>query len=104
VHPLFGRRLTRPVYFIPRGDGPPAIPDSAQWVVVERAYNVIWGSPKMKTVADAWATFDTNKPGPSETRVTDYLKRDPRWRLVGEDRKRNQAVFRRVSASSGPAR
>jgi len=104
VHPLFGRRLTRPVYFIPRGDGPPVIPDAAQWVVVERAYNVIWGSPKMKTVADAWATFDTNKPGPSETRVTDDLKRDPRWRLIGEDRKRNQAIFRRVSVSSGPAR
>lgn len=98
VHPLFGRRLTRPVFFIPQTGGPPLIPGDAQWVVVERAYAVIWGSPRMKSVADAWAMFDTNRPSPAQTRVTDYLKRDPSWKLIGEDRKRNQAIFRRVSS------
>jgi hypothetical protein len=58
----------------------------------------------MKTLADTWQTFDSNKPGPDDTRVTDSLKHDPRFVLVGEDRKRNQAIFRRVNASSVPER
>jgi hypothetical protein len=96
IHPAFGAGLSRPIYFIPPGEGAPRIPERADWVVVERAFQTTWGNPQMKTLASAREMFGTRKPGKDETRVTDALKRDPRFALVYEDRKRNQAVFQRI--------
>jgi hypothetical protein len=96
VHPLFGPELSRPVYFIPPGPGPVRLPRATEWVVVERAYSVIWGDGGIKTVADAQRLFHRNRPSAAELRVVNALKNDPNFKLVSIDRLRNQAVFRRV--------
>ncbi|HEX2120964.1 MAG TPA: hypothetical protein VHL59_04910 [Thermoanaerobaculia bacterium] len=96
IHPLFGKDLTRPVYFIRRENGPLSIPATADWVVVERAFNVVWRDPRMRSLADARTYFLRNVPSADETRVADALRRDPRFRLVWEEPRRNQAVFRRI--------
>jgi len=95
IQPVFGAQLSRPVYFIKPGSGPPRIPPQVKWVVIERAYNVVWGHPDLKTLADARRLFHRNKPQPEELRVYDALIRDPRFELVWDERGRNQAVFRR---------
>lgn len=97
IHPIFGPDLTRPVYFIPPGPGPVRIPSTVHWVVVERAYAVIWQHGAMKTLADARRYFHRNEPSEAELRVVEALRRDPRFRLVWEDPRRNQAIFRRVA-------
>lgn len=96
IHPAFGPRLTRPVVFVPPGPGPVEIPDRADWVVVERAYSVIWGDKNMKSLADAQQLFHSNRPSEEELRVVKALSRDPRFELVWTEPRRNQAVFRRV--------
>jgi hypothetical protein len=96
VHPIFGSRLTRPVYFIPATTGPVRIPRAAKWVVVERAYGVVWRHKEMKTLADARTYFLRNKPSRDDLRVIRALRRDRRFRLVWEDRRRVQAIFERV--------
>ena len=95
IHPIFGEHLTRPVYFIKPGDGPVRIPPQTKWVVVERAYSVIWGHDNLRTLAGARQLFGRNKPKPEELRVYEALRRDPRFQLVWEQADRNQSVFRR---------
>lgn len=96
IHPIFGAQLARPVYFIPAGDGPVQIPADTDWVVVERAYDVIWGNQNMKTLADTRRLFHQNAPGPAELRVVRALSQDPNFRKVWSDPRRNQAIFKRV--------
>jgi hypothetical protein len=96
IHPLFGRDLTRPVYFIRPGPGPVRFPRETKWVVVERAFAVIWGSSKMKSAGDAGRFFHQHTPTQEELRVVNALMKDPRFKLVWADRRRNQAIFQRV--------
>ena len=96
VHPLFGAALSRDVRFIPETKTL-KIPADADWVVVERAYQTIWGSPDLETLGSARKHFGKGGRGnPAQYRVARALFNDPRYVLVYALPARNQFVFRRV--------
>lgn len=95
VHPLFGAALSRDVRFIPEAKTL-KIPADADWVVVERAYQTIWGSPDLKTLGNARKQFGKGGRNPAQYRVARALYNDPRYVLVYARPSRNQFVFRRV--------
>jgi hypothetical protein len=96
IHPAFGARLTRPVFFIPPGEGPPVIPEDAQWVVIDRGWGIIWEAPGLEDLSQAERLLLRGQPTADELRVRRFLMRDPRFKLVYVRLGTNQLVFRRV--------
>jgi hypothetical protein len=96
IHPAFGAHLSRPVVFIPQGEGPPQIPDDAKWVVIDRSWGIIWGIKGFDDLSQARDRLGSGTPSASELRVRRYLVRDPRFELVYVLLGQNQLVFRRV--------
>lgn len=94
IYPLYGPGLTRRVRFIAE-NGPVTIGDDVDWVVVERAYETIWGSAKMSSLGTARKYFGTALPDQDGLRLVRALIRDPRFELVHAEPRRNQFVFRR---------
>ncbi len=95
VYPAFGAKLTRPVYFIPPGDGPPRIPDDAKWVIVDRGFSIIWEAEGMTDLSVAPGLLQRGHPRAEDLRVRRALLQDPRFELVYVRRGLNQLVFRR---------
>lgn len=95
IHPAFGRNLRRPVVFTKRGDGPPVIPDSARWVVVDRSFPVIWQHKDFRDISQWRKYLGRGRPAPEDMRVIRYLLDDPRFELVGGRVRMGEAVFRR---------
>jgi hypothetical protein len=96
IQPVFGPKLSRPVYFIPPGDGPPVIPDDAKWVVIDRSFNIVWGSPAYKDLSQTATFMHTGVPTPEDLRVRRALLRDKRFKLVYFRKGANQLIFQRV--------
>lgn len=96
VYPAFGARLTRPVFFIPPGSGPPEIPNDAKWVAIDRSWGVIWAVPGLDDLSQADDLLANGSPSPDELRVREYLLRDPRFKLEYARWGANQLLFRRV--------
>lgn len=96
IHPVFGAKLTRPVFFIPPGDGPPVIPDDAKWVMVDRSFSIVWEAPGLDDLSDARGRLLGGSPRPEELRVRRALLRDPRFRLAYVALGKNQVVFQRI--------
>jgi hypothetical protein len=96
IHPAFGAQLSRPVDFIPPGDGPPLIRDDAQWVVIDRAWNMIWEHPDFRDLSQARDFLVRGSTAPADERTMRYLRGDSRFRLVFYNPKTYQAVFQRV--------
>lgn len=96
IYPAFGARLTRPVYFIPSGTGPVAIPDDAKWVVIDRAWGIFWGAGEELDLSDARRFLMRGQPTPDELRVRRQLLRDQRFHIAYLQRGTNQVVFERV--------
>ncbi|HEU4888926.1 MAG TPA: hypothetical protein VFV49_13650 [Thermoanaerobaculia bacterium] len=94
LYPVFGAKLSRPVYFIPPGKGPPVIPDDAQWVVIDRGWGIIWGASGFDDLSDFQQLLG-GKPSEDDLRVRRALLRDPRFKLVAVRRGMNQLVFKR---------
>lgn len=95
LHPVFGAKLTRPVYFIPPGEGPPVIPDDAKWVVIDRSWAIIWDVPGLDDLSDVRQYLMRGTPSKDDLRVRRALLRDPRFQLVYARRGMNQLVFQR---------
>ena len=95
IHPAFGRDLSRPVAFLEPGEGPPAIPPAAKWVVCDRAWHIIWQHPGFTDVSQWRTQLVAGRPTADDLRVVAYLRRDPRFELVFYNPMLNQAVFRR---------
>ncbi len=93
LHPAFGRELTRKLVVIPQ-DG--AIPDEADWVVVDRAWSIIWGHPDLRDLSQTRYLLGRGWPLPEDLRVVHALRRDERFETVFYNPRINQAVFRRV--------
>jgi hypothetical protein len=91
----FGRGLTRDVMFVPPGAGPPVIPRDAQWLVVDRAWSVVFGDPAFRDLTQASRYFRRGTPVADDLRVLRYALHDPQWELVYLDRASLQAVFKR---------
>ncbi len=96
IHPAFGAELSRPVDFIPPGDGPPLIADDAKWVVIDRGWNIVWQHPQFRDLSQARSFLVRGKPSAADTRVLRYLRADSRFRLVFYNPVWNQAVFQRI--------
>jgi hypothetical protein len=94
VYQAYGPKLTRTVMFLPRTDGPVPIPPDADWVVVDRAFNVLFGHPDF-TDCSRWDLFGHGRSTPDETKVLRQLGADPSWVLLSYKPEWNQAVFRR---------
>jgi hypothetical protein len=94
IYPALGERHARRLEFIPHGTT--RIPDDAQWVMVDRTWNLIWRSPAMTDLSKAFDAMFAGYPTEEDTRVIRALGRDPHWQLVYYRPRLNQAVFRRV--------
>lgn len=96
IQPLFGRELSRPVYFIPHGEGAPVIPSAADWVVIDRSWGVAWEKPGFTDLSQADEALRRGEPRPEELRVRRALAGDPRFRQEYVRLGWNQVVYRRV--------
>jgi hypothetical protein len=96
IHPAFGAALTRPVDFIPHGQGPPLIRADTDWVVIDRGWNILWEHPQFHDLSQARSFITRGKPTADDTRVLRYLRGDNRFRLVFYNPVWNQAVFQRI--------
>ena len=96
IHPAFGAELSRPVDFIPQGDGPPLIRNDAGWVVIDRGWKILWEHPQFRDLSQARDFLVRGKPAAEDTRVLRYLRGDRRFRLVFYNPVWNQAVFQRI--------
>jgi hypothetical protein len=90
TYPAFGAHLTRRVVTIRDG----IVPPDAQWVVIDHAYNRLWGN--IADMGKFWTAVGRAKPPQSEERLLLELERDPRFAEVFYDPRVNQAVFRRI--------
>jgi len=97
IHPAFGAQLTRPVYFIPPGDGAPVIPNDAKWVVIDRGWSIIWEASGLDDLSQADKLVTRGTPTPDDLRVARAVLRDPHFKLVFMHRGANQLVFHRVA-------
>lgn len=96
IHPAFGADLSRPVTFITAETDPHTIAGDVKWVVIDRAYNIVWGHPAFHDLSEARKYLLRGTPKPDDTRVFDALRRDNRFQLVYYNPRMMQAVFRRV--------
>lgn len=95
IYPAYGEKLTRKIVYVPEGDGPPIIPDDAQWVIVDRSWEKTWNHPDWKDVSTL-AYLLKGTPPPADKRVFNHLKKDPRFVLVYRNITFNQVVFLRA--------
>jgi hypothetical protein len=88
-----GEFLTRKIEIIPAGAV--RIPDDAQWVMVDKSWNAVWGSPALTDLGKFRGNIEHGVPSTDDTRVIRALAHDARFVLVYYDARHNQAVFRR---------
>ena len=96
IQPVFGAGLTRPVIFIPPGDGPPVIPKEAQWVAIDRSWSIIWEASGLRDLSQAEGMISHGTPSEDDLRVARAVVADPHFKLVYAQIGRNQLVFRRI--------
>jgi len=106
IYLTFGPTLQRQVSFIPPGSGAVQIDPDAQWVVVDRAWNVIWGHRDFRDLGEASRYIGHGAPTADDLRVVRALLHDPRFEVVYLDAAAVQAVFKRAAAArfAAPAR
>jgi hypothetical protein len=93
LYPAYGEELSRDVAFIA---APSQIRPIAQWVIVDRADNVFWHHSGFKSAADWSRYWGRGTPSAADLAVVEALRHDPRFQLVFEEPRLNQAVFRRI--------
>jgi hypothetical protein len=93
IQPAFGAQLTRPVDLVPAGG--PIAPD-VKWVVIDRAYRIVWGHPEFRDLSQASRYLLRGQPSADDLRLFNQLRSDTRFRLVFYNPRMLQAVFRRV--------
>lgn len=96
IYPAFGARLTRAVELIPEGSGAVVIGPDVKWVVVDRAYQIVWGHPQFNDLSEAPTYLLRGKPRELDLRVFNAMAADRHFQLVFYNQKLLQAVFRRV--------
>lgn len=95
IQPAFGAKLTRPVHLMRTGASIADVPADADWVVVDRAYDVVWGHPDFRDLSQVRRyLLRGRQPGGFE--LAEALRRDRRFKAVFYNARRNQAVFRRL--------
>ena len=100
VYPAYGEQLTREVVFVPNAA---AIPQDADWVIVDRSWSSAWGHPLLTDMGRFWKYRGRGTPRPEDLALYDALRVDPRFALIYRDDSTNQAVFwRRVPGQPEP--
>ncbi len=102
VYPAYGRGWTRRVEFLKPAAGDVAIPESADWVAIDRSWNVFFGHPGFADMSQ-WALIGKGVPTDGDVKVYRQLARDPSFDLVYDDRQENQALFHRKRKPQAPA-
>ena len=93
IYLAMGEYHTRRLEFLKAGAV--QIPSDAQWVMVDRTWNLIWGDPRLTDMSQAFAAMFAWKPTVEDTRVIRALWNDPHWKLVYYRPRLNQAIFQR---------
>lgn len=101
IHPAYGAELTRSVVLLPSDASGGDVPQSAQWVIVDRSWNAMWGHPELTHMGRFWHYIGRGSPTDEDLRVYRDLLEDPRFRLVYRSGRINQAVFWRIGSTSG---
>jgi len=91
VYPAMGEWHSRRVEFIRDGK----VPDDAQWVMVDRWWNTVWGNPSMTDLGQVGRPLRIQE-NPEDTKVIRALLHDRRFTVVYYQPRFNQAVFRRL--------
>lgn len=99
IHPAYGSELTRPVILLPPAASGREVPASAQWVIVDRSWNVMWGHPELTHMGRFWTYIGRGSPSEEDLRVYRDLLRDPHFHLVYRSARLNQAVFWRIGST-----
>ena len=101
AYPAYGARLTRRVtYLHAMDDGTVVLGDDVDWIVIDRAWNMLFGSPAFVDFGHWREFFMRGSPAPEDTVVLEAASHDPRFKLVYRDVRTNQAVFKAVRALS----
>jgi hypothetical protein len=99
VYPAYGAHWTRDVRFLPKVKGPVPIDDDVRWVIVDRSWNIEFGHPEFVDMGK-WSYMNGGAPTGADLKVFRQLSSDPRFELVYDDRKANQAIFERKKGGS----
>lgn len=100
AYPLYGDTLERQVIYLHPDRGQVTIPDDVQWVVIDRAWNRLFGDPSFHDFGDWRTALLHGRLTDLDLRLYRQMKADPRYRLVYRDKVFNQAVFERTTPSS----
>lgn len=100
IYPAYGAGLTRRVSLVPNGAGLAGVPPDADWVAVDRAWNMLWGHPRFRTYGDQARYIGEGRPTEGDVLLFRQLLGDPRYRLVFYLPWRNQALFQRVTRAN----
>jgi hypothetical protein len=97
IYACWGRTWSRRVSF--REGGRTAVPDGIKWVAIDRPWGKTWNHPEFVDFGHFFEFIQHGTATPDETIMFEELSKDPRYRLVFQDPKLNQAVFERTEAS-----
>jgi hypothetical protein len=100
VYPAYGAAWSRKVIYLPRTPAATPVPisDDADWVIVDRSFQVFFGHPAFTDMGKAWLYLGRGEPTAADRKVAEQLAGDPRFELVYADVSQNQALFRRKGA------
>lgn len=93
IYPAFGAGLKRDIRFIEHAG---QIRPDAQWVIVDRAYNVIWNHPDFKNISQWRRYLGKGMARPADLEIVEALRHDRAYKLEFYDAREVQAVFRRL--------
>jgi hypothetical protein len=97
LYPAYGKELRRKLVFIEPGQ---PIPAEAKYVLIDRAWNLIWGDPRFKHMGQYQKYLAKGTPTAEDVAILRELQAHPdEWKQVFYLPERNQAVFRRRAAA-----
>jgi hypothetical protein len=94
VYRVYGDELSREVTFLSGDPVAVRIPPDADWVIVDRPWNVAWGHPEFTDMGKL-ILMNKGTPSPEELALLERLVANPDFEPVFISPSRAQAVFRR---------
>jgi hypothetical protein len=95
-YPLYGATLARHVIYLHPERGDVVIPDEVKWVVIDRAWNRIFGNPEFRDFGQWDRYLYTGELTELDQRLFRRMLKDARYKLVYHDPRLNQSVFARA--------
>lgn len=96
IYPAYGKTLQREVFFIEPGQ---PIPKEADYVIVDRAWNVIWGHPRFENMSQYKEYLSRGTPSDEDLAVIRAVgTRSDEFELIYFNGTMTQAIFKRRPA------